>query len=116
MLAADGVPAAHQAVGEYCDPAKLDLVVTIGNDAKELLAPFARASGCTVHSFKSPYDAGDFVKEQLKKGAAILAKGSQNGVFAEEALKPLLAKPADSAKLVRQSKSWLQNKADQIRS
>jgi hypothetical protein len=41
----------------------------------------------------------------------VLAKGSQNGVFAEEALRLLLADPADVPKLVRQSDYWLKRKA-----
>jgi hypothetical protein len=39
-----------------------------------------------------------------------LAKGSQNGVFAEETVKILLADRADEAKLVRQSEYWLKRK------
>jgi len=44
----------------------------------------------------------------------VLAKGSQNGVFAEEALKPLLADPTDAEKLVRQSPHWLNAKERQF--
>ncbi len=106
--------AAHVEVGEYCNPKKLDILVTIGADAEKWLAPAAKRAGCTVHSFKSPQQAGRFVAEHLKTGAVVLAKGSQNGVFAEEALKELLAHPADSAKLVRQTPSWLRKKAQQF--
>jgi len=101
---------AHKEAGEYCDPKKLDVVVTVGRDAKKWLAPAARERGCTVHSFDSPYDAGAYVSGKIQKGAVILAKGSQNGVFAEEALKPLLADPTDAAKLVRQSPYWITRK------
>ncbi len=61
-----------------------------------------------------PYEAGQFVLEQLKPAAVILAKGSQNGVFAEEALKPLLKNSADASKLVRQSTYWLKQKQAQF--
>jgi UDP-N-acetylmuramyl pentapeptide synthase len=105
---------AHEEVGAYCSAKKLDLVVTIGADAKKWLAPVAEKQGCTVKSFVSPYDAGAFVKAQLKAGAVVLAKGSQNGVFAEEALKTLLADSADTGKLVRQNPSWLKIKAKQF--
>lgn len=105
---------AHQAVGAYCNPKKLDVVVTIGQDAKKWLAPLAREAGCTVHSFMSPYEAGEYVSGKLQKNAVVLAKGSQNGVFAEEALKPLLADPTDAAKLVRQSPYWLTKKQRQF--
>jgi UDP-N-acetylmuramoyl-tripeptide--D-alanyl-D-alanine ligase len=105
---------AHEEVGAYCDAKKLGLVVTVGADAKKWLAPAAKKQGCTVKSFMSPYEAGEFVKSQLKAGAVVLAKGSQNGVFAEEALKMLLNDPADTAKLVRQSPAWLKKKARQF--
>jgi len=105
---------AHDEVGMYCNPKKLDLVVTIGNDAKKWLAPAARERGCNVRSFMSPYEAGAYLSGKLQKGAVVLAKGSQNGVFAEEALKPLLADPTDAAKLVRQSPYWMTRKAKQF--
>ncbi len=110
----DYSPEAHREVGVYCSPKKLDLVVTIGKDALEFLAPEAKAKGCTVHSFLSPYEAGAYVLKHLKTGSAVLAKGSQNGVFAEEALKQLLADPADAGKLVRQSDDWLATKRKQF--
>jgi UDP-N-acetylmuramoyl-tripeptide--D-alanyl-D-alanine ligase len=110
----DFSPEAHREVGEHCDPKKLNLVVTIGNDADKYLAPAAQKRGCTVKTFTSPYEAGEFVKSQLKKGAVVLAKGSQNQVFAEESLKPLLANLEDADKLVRQSSYWLKKKQSQF--
>lgn len=105
---------AHREVGRYCDPAGLDLVVTIGTDANEYLAAAAEARGCRVERFANPYEAGASVKRQLKPGAAVLFKGSQNAVFAEEAIKPLLADPADEARLVRQSAFWMERKRRQF--
>lgn len=106
---------AHEEVGNYCDGAKVDMVVTIGADAKRWIAPAARANGCVVHSYNSPYEAGHFVRKQLKQGALVLVKGSQNGVFAEEALKQLLAHPSDREKLVRQGPYWLKLKKKQFK-
>lgn len=105
---------AHRDVGAYCDPDKLDLVVTIGKDANEYLAAAARGRGCTVKTFESPYDAGAYIASQLKPQAAILVKGSQNGVFAEEAIKSLLANAEDEARLVRQSDYWMDIKRSQF--
>jgi len=82
---------AHEEVGAYCKSDKLDLVVTIGPDAAKFLAPAARAAGCKVKTFDSPYLAGTYVREHLQKEAVVLAEGSQNRVFAEESLKSLLA-------------------------
>ena len=107
-------PQLHQEVGTHCDPAWLDLVVTIGQAANEYLAPVAEKQGCKVKTFDSPYLAGEYVLSQIKQGSVILAKGSQNGVFAEEAIKPLLANPSQSRKLVRQSDHWLAVKKRQF--
>lgn len=105
---------AHQIVGAALTPQHIDLVATIGQDAEQYLAPVARANGCSVTTFDNPRAAGEFVRQHLKPGAVILAKGSQNRVFAEESLKPLLKHPEDSQKLVRQTAHWLHKKEQQF--
>src|SRR5690606_11132187 len=105
---------AHRDVGSQCDPDKLDVVITVGADAGKFLAPAARKRGCNVQSFVSPYDAGKYARSILKEGAVVLAKGSQNRVFTEEALKSLLAQKSDMSKLVRQSASWMKIKLRQF--
>ncbi len=105
---------AHTEVGEYCDPHQLDWVVTLGPDANQYLASAAKRKGCKVQTFNDPYSAGEFIKQNMKSGAVVLAKGSQNGVFAEEAVKLLLADPNDQTKLVRQSKDWINIKRKQF--
>ena len=104
--------AAHAEVGGYCDPKQLDLVVTIGTDANKYLAAAAEAKGCKVKQFDSPYKIGEYLKPLIEKNGLVLVKGSQNGVFAEEAIKPLLANPTDETKLVRQSADWLKIKQE----
>lgn len=104
----------HIQIGKYCDPKNLDLVVTIGGPAQQYLAVEAEARGCQVMSFSSPFDAGEYVASMIKKGALILAKGSQNQVFAEESLKFLLEDPKDKKHLVRQSDYWLKIKEQQF--
>jgi len=106
--------AAHTEIGQYCDPKQLEIVLTIGPDANQFLAPAAVQRGCNVKTFNDPYELGNFIKPLIKEGAVILAKGSQNGVFAEEAVKLLLANPIDSQKLVRQSDYWLKVKKKQF--
>lgn len=101
---------AHNQIGNYCDPSKLDLAVTIGKDANEFLASAAENKGCKVIKCEGPIQAGKAVTENLKPKGIILAKGSQNGVFAEEALKQLLANPEDANKLVRQNAFWAKKK------
>ncbi len=103
----------HQRVGEYCDPKQLDWVITIGPDANKITANYAKINGCQTKTFTNPVLAGQFVKSKIEQGAVILAKGSQNGVFAEEAVKQFLANNDDKSKLVRQSRSWMRKKDKQ---
>ncbi len=93
---------AHRQIGEYCD-----LVVTLGEDANKYTANVAKKRGCPVAEATSPYQAADIIKRQLQEGGCVLLEGSQNGVFAEEAVKLLLDSKDDEKKLVRQSARWL---------
>lgn len=102
----------HRNLGAYCRADELDYVITIGVKSRDDLAPAAEAAGCRVKSFTSPVEAGKFVRAIIAPGALILAKGSQNGVFAEEAVKQLLKHSDDTSKLVRQSEEWLRKKTD----
>ncbi len=104
----------HEEIGVLCDPKQLELVVTIGKDANKYLAAKAEKRGCKVMRCPSPYHAADIVRPLLKKGTIVLAKGSQNGVFAEEAVKELLLNHSDTTKLVRQSSAWLKIKGQQF--
>jgi UDP-N-acetylmuramoyl-tripeptide--D-alanyl-D-alanine ligase len=104
---------AHQEVGEYCDAHKLDYVLTLGADAARWIAPAAKVRGCQVHSFTGADACAAYVRKHLQERAVVLVKGSQNGVFAEEVVKQLLAQPKDAENLVRQSPAWLRKKARQ---
>jgi UDP-N-acetylmuramyl pentapeptide synthase len=105
---------AHQEVGEYCDAHKLDYVLTLGADAARWIAPAAKVRGCQVHSFTGADACAAYVRKHLQERAVVLVKGSQNGVFAEEVVKQLLAQPKDAENLVRQSPAWLRKKARQV--
>ncbi len=105
----------HEEVGQ--EAAGVDLLVTIGDLAERWLGPAAVAAGLDPTRYKpadSPYAAGAFLRTTLRAGDVVLIKGSQNGVFAEECTKLLLADPADVAQLVRQSPEWLQIKKRQF--
>lgn len=104
----------HTQVGEYCDPKQLELVITIGPDANKHLAEAAKSKGCQVKTFDSPVELGEFLASLDLSGHCILFKGSQNGVFVEEAIKFVLKNPEDRSKLVRQSDYWLHVKAKQF--
>lgn len=101
---------AHAEIGEYCDPKQLAEVITLGPDANEYLAKAAEQKGCTVTRCQTPYQAGERLQQIIQDKSLVLAKGSQNKVFAEEAVKMILADPADASKLVRQSPAWLKKK------
>lgn len=106
----DVSPEAHAAVGKLCNGNQLAYVVTVGDDAEKYLAPAARTNGCQVVSVKTALEAGAFVHKVLEEGAAILFKGSQGGIFLEEAVKIVLHTSDDEEKLVRQSPEWLAKK------
>ncbi len=102
----------HKQVGKECTPNKLDLLVTLGDEANKYLATAAEKNGCKVIRTTSPYDAAEKIEENLKNDSVILAKGSQNGVFAEEAVRLLLDDPTHTRYLVRQGHSWQSKKQD----
>ncbi|MCB9820209.1 UDP-N-acetylmuramoyl-tripeptide--D-alanyl-D-alanine ligase [Candidatus Nomurabacteria bacterium] len=102
--------AEHRKVGEMCDPGLLAWVVTVGEDAEKWIASVAKFRGCQVRSFQNPIDAGAFANSVLEENAIVLVKGSQGGIFCEEAVKILLQHTSDDSKLVRQSPEWMETK------
>ena len=107
---------AHQEIGNFCEPGLLNWVITIGEDAANYLAPAAKQKGNTVRSFLDPISAGAFANKILEDNAVVLVKGSQNGVFAEEATKILLGSIDDADKLVRQDPIWMEAKTEWLSS
>ena len=101
----------HKKIGEICDPSQLELLITVGKMSKKHLAPIAEKNGCKVISFDTALEAGEFLKNSDIKDTTILFKGSQGGIYLEDAVKELLLDPSDVEKLVRQSQSWKQIKA-----
>lgn len=104
--------AEHIAAGKLCDPVELAHVITVGEEAEKYLAPAARANGCHVVSVKSALEAGALAHKYLEPGGAILFKGSQGGIYLEEAVKVVLHSTEDEKLLVRQSDHWLKKKRD----
>ena len=105
----------HREVGAAA--AGLDLLVTIGDAAARWLAPAALAAGLEPARWRacaSPFTAGAWLRRRLEAGDTVLVKGSQNGVFAEEAARQLLADRAAAAHLVRQSPAWSRLKLRQF--
>lgn len=105
----------HREIGKYCDKSKLDMLITIGPDANKYLAESAKEAGCSVKVMQSPVEIGRYLAEMDLTDTSLLLKGSQNKVFLEEAIKPILKNEANKTKLVRQSKYWLAQKAKQFK-
>lgn len=100
----------HEQIGRMCHPDQIDWVITVGEDAANYLAPAARANGCSVKSFADAVAAGSYIHQFIDSGAVILAKGSEGGIFVEEAVKIILGSIDDNDKLVRQEPAWLEAK------
>jgi UDP-N-acetylmuramoyl-tripeptide--D-alanyl-D-alanine ligase len=100
----------HKRIGRYCDYKKLHLIVTLGPDANNYTATEAKNNGCLVEVAQTPYEAASIIKKYIRENAAVLLKGSQNGVYAEETTKLLLENPEDEKLLVRQSPFWMKIK------
>ena len=100
----------HDTLGRMCRPETLDWVITIGDEAERYLAPAAKANGCAVRSFRDAISAGAYLNKVLETGGIALIKGSEGGIFAEEAVKIVLHSTDDEAKLVRQTPVWLEAK------
>lgn len=100
----------HEAIGRMCTPDKLDILITVGEEANKYLAVAAKESGCIVHQAWNSLEAGEKARDLVNPGAVVLAKGSEGGIFIEEAVNYLLADEGDKKQLVRQTDSWLERK------
>ncbi|MDO8507768.1 MAG: UDP-N-acetylmuramoyl-tripeptide--D-alanyl-D-alanine ligase [bacterium] len=99
----------HKKIGTHLG-GKCDILVTVGEAAKKYLAPASVAAGMksgSVHSFETSVQAGGFLKEFIQKGDVVLAKGSQNKIRVEKAVKMIMKNPEDAPNvLCRQGKEW----------
>lgn len=88
-----------------------DVVYCVGEWTKKILVPELEKQGMQdVQWFESSEVLGHFLRDHLPENAIVLAKGSQNTIFLEEAVKQILANPEDSTKLCRQESYWLEIK------
>lgn len=103
----------HKKIGTYL-VGKCDILVTVGEAAKKYLASASVAAGMkseSVHSFETSVRAGEFLKKTVQNGDVILAKGSQNKVRVEKAVKMIMKNPEDASKvLCRQDQEWEKRK------
>jgi UDP-N-acetylmuramoyl-tripeptide--D-alanyl-D-alanine ligase len=99
----------HAETGKFI-PKNVDILLTIGDAAGRGFIKYFKNDDL-FFAFKDPYSAGEYLSKLVKKGDIILFKGSQNGVFAEEAIIYILDDPKDAEKLlVRQNSFWRKKK------
>jgi len=100
----------HTEVAVHLKEKKLQEVVLIGSLAKKYYKPILATAQIPFKWFPTPYKAGNYLQDKLVAGMVVLVKGSQNGIYSEESIKPLLQDPKNEAQLVRQSKAWIEKK------
>ncbi len=104
---------AHKEIGMQI--AKVaDVLITIGSEAKKYIAPTAKRNGMkkqNVYSFAKSNQLKSTLNKVLKPNSVVLFKGSQGGIYLEEAIKFILADDVDADKvLIRQKNEWLRRK------
>mgnify|MGYP001579878337 CR=1 FL=1 len=98
----------HVDVGTHVANLPIDLLVTVGEQARDI-ARGALAAGMdqsAVFTYGNAADAGTFVQKRLGKGDIVLVKGSQ-AARTEKVVKELMAEPLRAPELlVRQGAAW----------
>jgi UDP-N-acetylmuramoyl-tripeptide--D-alanyl-D-alanine ligase len=99
----------HREVGKKA-AGVADLLITVGKEARLFLAQEAYKSGLSrdkIFCFENSLQAGDFLKDKLKKEDIVLVKGSQNNVRMEWLVEKIM-KNRQKAKdlLTRQGPEW----------
>lgn len=98
----------HRDVGTHAALLGLDLLITVGHEAKRI-AETARERGMEegkVFSFAASPEVGRFLQERLHENDLILVKGSQ-AMRTEKIVKELMAEPERASDLlVRQGPEW----------
>lgn len=102
----------HEELGAHAGKT-LDLLLTVGKRARGI-AEGAKQAGLKedrIVSFDTSDEAGEWIRDKIKPGDTILAKGSQgsgaNKIRLERAVKRILLNPEKAAELlVRQEQEW----------
>lgn len=84
----------HAACGKAAAQAGIDVVVGVGGNARHIVAA-AQQSGAQALLMETPEAAGEWLRENLKPGDAVLLKGSR-GVRLERVLESLQTPEKDS--------------------
>lgn len=104
--------AEHEAVAALL-PGLVDYLYCVGPLTMEYVLPIVDEENNKFREIKwfdtSPR-VGNYLKEHLPNDALVLVKGSQNQIFLEEAIKPILENKEDKKLLCRQEDFWLKKK------
>ncbi len=92
----------------------VDYLFLVGPQTREYVLPIIQSNEKDfkeIRWFDNSIRAGEYLAENLPKDSILLAKGSQNTIFLEEAVKILLKNKSDGEKLCRQEEYWLKKKS-----
>lgn len=98
----------HRMIGMRVAEAGVDLLVTVGERARDLRRGAIEAGLAENHTehFETSQEAGRWLDRKVKKGDIVLVKGSQSARM-EKVTKDLMAEPLNAAQLlVRQDPYW----------
>ncbi len=98
----------HKAVAEKL-VGIVDNLYLVGPLTKEYVLPHIKREKNSLHEvcwFETALQAGEYMRKHLPHNAIVLAKGSQNTIFLEEAIKMILADKKDAQNLCRQDEYW----------
>lgn len=102
---------AHKNIGKFVKNNNIEILVVVGPRALKIKEG-AKEEGMdenNILEFKDSNDAGEFLKDFIKKGDFILVKGSQ-GTRMEHTVEKILRDKKDRFLLVRQDKEWKEKK------
>lgn len=92
----------------------VDYLYLVGPQTREYVLPIIQENEKEfreVRWFDNSIRAGEYLKDNLPKNTIVLAKGSQNTIFLEMAVKQILKDKKDIKNLCRQEGSWQSIKA-----
>jgi UDP-N-acetylmuramoyl-tripeptide--D-alanyl-D-alanine ligase len=100
----------HKVVAQALKKARVDYLYCLGPLTKKYVLPELTGTVKENRWFENSLALGRYLKTNLPRRAVVLAKGSQNTIFLEEAVKFILKDKKDEKKLCRQSSFWLNQK------
>ena len=84
-----------------------NLVILVGSNMKKFVLPILKKNSFNVHWFPSAFQAGEWLKSELKPNDLLLVKGSQNELLFESAVEMLMANPRQADNLLcRRGEYW----------